>query len=82
MPRAATGQDPGTYAVNRLLNLGIGALANVGAEKAGVPTKGPEAEVFKAMVPIITTKKVEPEDIRRLAVALEQAGYVLGSATA
>jgi hypothetical protein len=80
--RAVTGQDPGDYAVNRLLNLGIGALVNAGAEKSGISTKGPEAEVFKAMMPIITTKKVEPEDIRRLAVALEKAGYVLESATA
>jgi len=80
--RAVTGQDPGDYAVNRLLNLGIGALANAGAEKSGISTKSPEAEVFKAMMPIITTKKVEPENIRRLAVALEKAGYVLEGATA
>jgi len=80
--RAVTGQDPGEYAVNRLMNLGIGALIGTGAEKAGIPTKGPEADIFKAMLPIIKTKKVEPENIRRLALALGKAGYVLEGATA
>lgn len=69
---AVTGQDPGKYAINRLLNLGIGALANAAGEKTGIPTKGPEADLLKAMVPIITTKRVGPEDVARLALAVKQ----------
>ena len=72
--QAVTGQDPGEYAVNRLLNLGIGALIGTGAEKAGIPTKGPNVDIFKAMLPIITSRNVKPEDIVRLAKALDQAG--------
>lgn len=68
---AITGQDPGKYAVNRLIATGIGALTSMGAEKAGIPTKGPGANVFKAMMPIITTKKVSPNDVVRLAQAID-----------
>jgi hypothetical protein len=69
---AVTGQDPGKYAVNRLLNIGLGTLANFAGEKTGIPTKGPEAEIFKAMTPIIANKKVTPDDIVRLASAVQK----------
>lgn len=68
--KSVTGQDVGKYAVDRLLNAGISALLGAGAEKAGVPTKGPGRNLFNAMVPIITRKTVSPEDVVQLAAAL------------
>lgn len=66
-----TGQDPKRYAVNRLLSAGFGALSGMAADKAGIPTKGPGANLAKAILPIVISKKVNPQDLVRLASALK-----------
>jgi hypothetical protein len=72
---ALSGRDIGDYLRNRLFSTGIGALmGTAGSEaKSKLNVSDDTVNMIKAFAPIVTSRRVTPDDIVRIARALEKS---------